>query len=711
MKEKTFQIDIEGKPLQVEIKDWAAQASGSCLVRYGETEVLATAVMAKDTIEGKDFFPLTVEYEERFYAAGKIFGSRFIRRESRPTDAAILTGRMIDRSIRPVFPEYFKKEVQVIITCLSWDAENDPDILGIIAASVALSISDIPWQGPIAGLRLSRVNGKWVFNPTYKQREEGDLDFVLTAIEKDPAPEQARYGASRKTLINMMELSAKEVSENEILEATKMAEPKLKELIEFQKKIQKEIGKEKIEVVVPFDAHFEKEIKEFLDQKLEKFFAKGEGLGLDEIRQELIIFVQGKYPGEKIESALAVFEKEAEKAMHKNIIANNKRPDNRKPEELREISCQVNVLPRTHGSGFFCRDLTKTLSILTLGTPHDQQLLEGMEFVGKKRFLHHYNFPPYSSGEIRPLRGPKRREIGHGCLVEKALLPLIPDFEKFPYTIRIVSEILSSNGSTSMASVSSASLALMDAGVPIKTHVAGISIGMVHNEDWSQYKLLTDIQGPEDHYGDMDFKIAGTKNGITAIQMDVKIDGIGQEIIKEALSRAKEARLKILKIMEKTIAGPRPNLAPLAPKIYTLQINPEKIGGVVGPRGSIINKIIAECGVTIDIEDSGLVYVSAKDEETGQKAIDWIKGITKEVEIGETYEGKVKRILEFGAFVEILPDQTGLVHISKFVPYRIKNVEEVVKIGDIIPVKVVSIDEQGRINLSAMEAGFKPKKK
>ena len=705
MKEKTFQIDIEGKPLQIEIKDWACQASGSCLVKYGETEVLATAVMAKDAFGDKDFFPLTVDYEERFYAAGRIFGSRFIRRESRPTDAAILTGRMIDRSIRPVFPEYFKKEVQVIITCLSWDAENDPDILGLMAASVALSISDIPWQGPIAGLRLGRVNGKWVFNPTYKQRDEGDLDFVLTAIEK-----------GEKILLNMMELGAKEVSEDEVLEATKMAEPKLKELIEFQKKIQKEIGKEKIEVVVPFDAHFEKEIKEFLGQKLERVFAKSEAkeknlLGLDEVQEELIIFVNEKYPAQnKIESALAIFEKETERAMHKNILENNKRPDNRKPEELRDISCEVGVLPITHGSGLFHRGLTKTLSILTLGTPRDHQLLEGMEFVGKKRFLHHYNFPPYCSGEIRPLRGPKRREIGHGCLVEKALIPLIPDFEKFPYTIRVVSEILSSNGSTSMASVSSASLALMDAGVPIKEPAAGISIGMVHNEDWSKYKLLTDIQGPEDQYGDMDFKIAGTKNGITAIQMDVKIGGITQKIIKEALSRAKEARLEILKIMEKTIAGPRPNLAPLAPKIYTLRINPEKIGEVVGPRGSIINKIIAECNVTIDIEDDGLVYVSAKDEEAGQKAMDWIKTLTKEVEIGETYEGKVKRILEFGAFVEILPGQTGLVHISKFVPYRIKSVEEVVKIGETIPVKVVSIDEQGRINLSAMEAGFKPKK-
>ncbi len=407
---------------------------------------------------------------------------------------------------------------------------------------------------------------------------------------------------------------------------------------------------------------------------------------------------------------LPFFEKEIERIIIKNIINSNQRPDGRSPEEIRSISCEVGVLPRTHGSGVFHRGLTRVLSILTLGGPNDQQLLEGMEIVGKKRFMHHYNFPPFSTGETAPMRGPKRREIGHGHLVEKALFHLIPDPEKFPYTIRIVSEVLSSNGSTSMASVSAASLALMDAGVPIKEPAAGISIGLAKDDQTGKYKLLTDIQGPEDHFGDMDFKVAGTKNGVTAIQMDIKIDGISHDIVKEALLKARDARLKILDIIKKEISEFRKSLSPFAPKIFSMQINPSKIGEVIGPRGSVINKIIEEYGVTIDIEDSGLVFITSQNQESIDQAADRIRSIVKEVAVGEKFSGTVRKITDFGAFVDILPGQSGLVHISKFVPHQIKSVQEVVKVGDVIPVIITSIDELGRINLSAIEAGFKPKR-
>lgn len=697
-------MEIGGKTLEIKIKDWAEQTSGSCFVRYGDTEVLATAVISEKEIEGRDFFPLTVEYEERYYAAGKIYGSRFIRRETRPSDNAILISRMIDRSIRPRFPDNLKREVQVIVTCLSWDAQNDPDILGLIASSVALSISEIPWQGPVASLRIGKSEGKWLINPTYEEREKGELDLVLAGIR-----------AKGKLLINMIELEGKEVSESEVLEGVKIAKTHLEKIIAFQNEIVKNLGKEKI-ILPPFsDPEVEEKIKGFLGEKLKNlFFAKKNHQDYKEksikLKEELKSFLEENYSDnkEKIKYGLYLFEKEKERTLQENILKHNKRPDDRKPEEIREISCQVGILPRAHGSGFFCRGATKVLSILTLGGPHDQQLIEGMEIVGKKRFLHHYNFPPYSTGEISPLRGPKRREIGHGYLVEKALFSLIPDFERFPYTIRIVSEVLSSNGSTSMASVSSASLALMDAGVPIKRPAAGIALGIVKDNS-GKYKLLTDIQGPEDSFGGMDFKVAGTEKGITAIQLDVKIDGISEEILKEGLIQAKLVRMKILNKMKKTISAPREKLSPFAPKIYSLTINSDKIGEVIGPKGSIIKKISTECQVTIDIEETGIIYVTGEDEKSVKRAVEWIKEITKEVEIGEIFKGKVKRILNFGIFVEIFPGQVGLVHISNLAPYHIKKIEDVVKVGDIIPVKVISIDELGRINLSAVEAGFRPK--
>jgi len=717
-----FKLELAGRELSVQIRNLAEQANGSLLVSYGDTLILATSVMAEQRRE-VDFFPLTVDYEERFYAAGKILGSRYLRRESRPQDEAILTSRLIDRTIRPLFPEHFSKEVQVVATCLSWDRENDPDIVGLLGASLALAISDIPWSGPVAALRIGRIDNEFVLNPTYEEREKSDLDLVLTGIYQDD-----------DILINMIEAEAQELSEELILTAFQFAKPYIKKIIDFQNQIIAKEGKEKISVESPdSDSKLEKEIKDFLADKLEKALYTSDKSGrmgktngqVDEaaavsppfavtrVREELFSFIQESHP-EKLKYARELFEKEVNRLIHENILKSEKRPDLRKLGQLREISCEAGLLPRTHGSGLFCRGQTKTLSILTLGAPSDVKLSEGMEISGKKRFMHHYNFPPYSTGEVKPMRGPGRRDIGHGMLVEKALLPLIPSFEEFPYTIRIVSEILSSNGSTSMASVSSAVLALMDAGVPIKAPAAGISVGLVVDEDKSSsspvtkarvtnekgnYKILTDIQGPEDHYGDMDFKVAGTRKGIIAIQMDVKIKGINQDIIKDALNQAKLARLEILELMEKVLPKSRNQLSPFAPRILTLQINPEKIREVVGPGGKIINEIIKETGVAIDIQPTGLIYITSEKEEAAKKAIDWIKNITHEAKVGETFQGKVKRIFAFGAMVEIFPNQEGLIHISQLAPYRVERVEDVVKIGDIVPVQVISVDEQGRVNL------------
>lgn len=711
----TFEIKIgdsstgsgQAKPIIIKTTNWTEQASGSCLVQCGETEVLITAVLSPFSRPDIDYFPLTVEYEERFYAAGKIFGSRFMKREGRPADEAVLTGRMIDRAIRPLFPKDFKKEVQVIATCLSWDGENDPDILGMIGASFALATSNIPWNGPLGAIRVARVGGEWIFNPTYNQRKDCDMDLTLGAIDRDG-----------DIWVNMIEMGSKEVSEKDFLDAYEVAKKELEKIINVQIQAVKKIGKTKDEFVPAVELDIANEIKEWLGDKLEKAITNApageKNLGGAEIlKQDLIKYLTEKHPGEgKEKQVLAFFESEIEKIIIKNIIERDHRPDGRKSTDIRPLSCEVGVLPRTHGSGVFARGLTRALSILTLGGPGDQQILEGMEFVGKKRFLHHYNFPPFSSGETAPMRGPKRREIGHGALVEKALLPVIPEIEKFPYTIRIVSEVVSSNGSTSQASVCAACIALMDAGVPIKEPVAGISVGLAKDEETGKYKVLTDIQGPEDHYGDMDFKVAGTKNGITAIQMDVKIDGINSNIVEEALTRAKDARLKILDVIKKEIPEYRKNLSPYAPKIATININPAKIGEVVGPKGSVINKIIEECGgVAIDIDDNGFVSVTGQNQEDVDKAITWIKGIVREVQVGEIFNGKVVKIMDFGAFVEILPGTDGLVHVSKFVKEHIKNATDVVREGEIIPVKVISVDDLGRINLSAVDAGFKPKTK
>ncbi|MBM3257874.1 MAG: polyribonucleotide nucleotidyltransferase [Candidatus Nealsonbacteria bacterium] len=708
MKKETFKLDIGGKELKVEVSNLAEQASGSVLVQYGETTVLATAVMSDYEREGIDFFPLTVEYEERYYAAGKILGSRYLRRESRPSDEAILTARFIDRAIRPRFPQNLKREVQVVVTCLSWDGENDPDIIGLIAASMALSISDIPWSGPIAILRVGKNENDFILNPTYGEREKAELDLAVAGLSS-PLAKDLGNDKDDDVLINMIEMEGNEIEEDTVLEAVDFAKPFLKQLIDFQKQITEKTGKEKVIIgETPKDENLERDIKEFLGDKLEKaFFQKDKKSQSDQVnllKEELVYSIQGKYPDMGKESyTKAFFEEETERIVHENVIKSGKRPDSRRVDEIRNIECEIGLLPRTHGSGLFTRGQTKALSILTLGAPGDVRLLEGMETRGKKRFMHHYNFPPYSSGEVKPMRGPGRREIGHGMLAEKALIPLVPGFDTFPYTIRIVTEILSSNGSTSMASVSAASLALMDAGVPIKRPATGIALGLMTDLK-GNYKILTDIQGPEDHHGDMDFKVAGTEKGITAIQMDVKIQGIGKEIILNTLDQAKKARLHILNEMTKVIARPKENLSPHAPRILILQINPVKIREVIGPGGKVINEIIDECGVSIDIEDSGRIFITADKEEAVEKAASWIKNITREVKAGETFQGKVKRILDFGAFVEILPGQEGLVHISQLANYRVNKVEDVVKVGDIIPVKVISIDEQGRINLSLKEA-------
>ena len=694
MENKIYEIEISGKKLSIEINNFTEQANAGVMVRYGDTVVLTTCVMSKNERTDIDFFPLMVDYEERFYAAGKILGARYIRRESRPTDEAILTARLIDRTIRPRFSKDFKREIQVVNTCLSWDGENDPDILCLLGSSASLCMSDIPWQGPIAGLRIGRIDNEFILNPTYEQREKSEIDLTLCATEEND-----------NILINMIEAEANEGQEKTILEAIAFAKPHFKEILDLQKKIVAEIGKEKYKIEPPAkEQELEDKLSKFWADRLQKAVFQGNKADraddMDILKEEMAVFVEQEYPEQgKIKYAKKFLDDEVKKIIFERIKEKEERVDGRKLDEIREIKIDAGLLPRTHGSGVFSRGQTRSLSILTLGAPGDQRLLDGMEIRGKKRFMHHYNFPPYSVGDVRPMRGPGRRDIGHGMLGEKALSPMIPEFDKFPYTIRIVSEVLSSNGSSSMASVCAASVALMDAGVPIKEPVAGIAMGLINGED-ENYKILTDIQGPEDHYGEMDFKVAGTENGITAIQMDVKISGITEDIIKNTLEKAKQSRLSILEKIKSVLPGPREKLSQWAPRIFTLHINPDKIRDVIGPGGKVINEIIEKCEVTIDIEDDGSVFITAEKEKSAEKAVEWINNITREVKAGEVFQGKVKRIMNFGAFVEILPGQEGLVHISRLSDKRIDKVEDVVSIGDVISVKVIEIDDQGRINLT-----------
>jgi len=696
-------LKLQDKTITLELTDLAEQANGSVLVRQGDTVILVTAVCASSAFANQGFFPLTVDYEERFYAAGKILGSRFVRREGKPQDEAIITARLIDRAIRPLFPKKFHKEVQVIATCLSWDAENDSDVLGLLGASLSLGVSDIPWSGPVGAVRIAKVQDAFVINPTYAQRAQSSFDFVLAGVKE-----------KGEVLLNMIEAEGQEVGEDVFEQALEFAKPFLLHMIDAQEEIAKKFGKEKAALQeTPEDQELERVIQEFLGNKLEQALLTGDRKTrmqkVGAVQTELLLFLQEKYPNEdKGRYAKDFFDEEVNRVVHEAALKQAKRVDDRKLDEVRELGGKAGILPRTHGTGLFLRGETKTLSILTLGAPGDQKLLEGMEFIGKKRFMHHYNFPPYAPGEVKPLRGPGRREIGHGILAEKALLPVIPEVDKFPYTIRIVTEVLSSNGSTSMASCCSSSLALMDAGVPIKDPVAGISIGLMQS-DSGDYKLLCDIQGPEDHHGDMDCKVAGTKDGITAIQLDVKLRGISSAIFKEALALAKKTRHHILNdVITQVLDKPRTELSPWAPRIIIININPEKIGLLIGPGGKTINKIIEDTDVEIDIEETGQVFITADKEDQGKRALAIIEALVKEVKVGEVYKGKVKRIMGFGAFVEVLPGQEGLVHISKLANRRVEKVTDIVKVGDVIPVKVVEIDEQGRINLSLKDAQENP---
>jgi len=680
---------LEGKTFHVEINNWAEQASGSVIVRLGDTMILATAVMNPQTREGGDFFPLTVDYEEKFYAAGKILGSRFVKRETRPSEEAILVMRLIDRTIRPRFDLRMRNEVQVIVTALSVDEEHDPDVPALLGASLALGLSDIPWGGPVAGVRVGKADGKLVLNPTYQERVASDLDVAVS-------------GTGER--INMLEAGANEISEEEFADAVECGFGFVKELIEFQKTILSKHAKEKVSVplITPHE-NLKKLIKEF-SSLIEDAVYQSEKKVMKEKTAEVKAgwtkTAFERFPENFVKSAVDyLFDEEINEIVHRRIIEKGERPDGRRADELRTLTAQVAVLPRVHGSGLFMRGETHVLSSLTLGAPGDELIIEGMEVRAKKRFLHHYNFPPYSVGETKPMRGPGRREIGHGALAGRAILPMIPTRDEFPYTIRIVSEAISSNGSTSMASVCGSTLALMDAGVPIKKPVAGAAMGLMLN-DKGDYRVLTDLQGQEDHNGDMDFKVAGTRDGITAVQLDVKIDGITMPMVHDTLKQAHTARMRILETMLATLAAPREELSKWAPRVVTLKINPEKIGALIGPGGKVINDIIAQTGAQIDIEDDGSVFVTSEKEEGMTKALSLIKQVTREIKPGELLEGKVTRILDFGAMVEIGPRQDGLVHVSELAPWRVERVTDIVNMGDIIPVKVKNIDDQGRVNLS-----------
>jgi len=688
----------------------AKQAGGAVFVRYGDTAVLVTATMASNIRAGIDFFPLTVDYEERFYAVGKIPGG-FIKREARPSEKAILSGRLIDRPIRPLFPKEIRNEVQVIATVMSVDQDHAPEIAAMVGASAALHISEIPLQYPIGGVIVGRVDGQFVINPNLSQTEQSDLHLVV---------------AGTKDAVMMVEAGAKEVPEQVMLEAIAFGHVAVKEIVEFieeyrEEALQMGLAKEKMlfEIPLPEPAMLEAitaTATEKIDAALrrcthERLSKHDRDTYLDSLKDEIVEQFLEQYPEEEssIRKQLNAIEKNLVRQM---IVQEGLRIDGRSLNEVRPITVEVGVLPRPHGSGLFTRGQTQILSAVTLGTISEEQILDGLGVEESKRFMHHYNFPPFSVGETRPMRSPGRREIGHGALAERALSAVIPGEEAFPYTIRIVSEALESNGSTSMGSVCGSCLALMDAGVPISAPVAGVAMGLIKEEE--HYKVLTDIQGYEDHLGDMDFKVAGTMKGITALQMDVKIPGIGPEVFDQALTQAHEGRMQIMKKMLDVIPAPRPELSPHAPRIIHTTIDPDKIRDVIGPGGKIIKKIVEETGADIDIEDDGRVFIAAVDQEKGKRALEIIEILTKEVQAGELYNGKVVKITEFGCFVEIIPGvmglsgKEGLVHISQLAHHRVNKVEDVVKEGDTILVKVIGYDNQGRLKLSKKEASPPP---
>ena len=728
MNSKKFETEVAGKKLIIETGKLANQTNASVTCQYGDTVVLATVVLEDTPRDGVSFFPLMVDFEEKMYAAGKIKGSRFIKRETRPSDEAVLSARMIDRAIRPLFPQYIKNDIQVILSVLSVDQENDPDIPSFYATAAALAISNVPWDGPVSAMRVGQIDGKLVLNPTYEDREKSALDLVVA-------------GTAKKVI--MLEAGGQEVEEEIVAEAIEFGSKHNGEVLKFIEDIVKQVGKEKISI-----QEFKEDLEESIESDEEKFKeAKGKKSEQDEWEQITLSFleknidkylftgpkkskkerksavaelkskleeylVEKQIGKEKRKAASGMLESFVEEKITEAIIKNSKRVDGRKLDEIRPLSSEAGLLPRTHGSGLFNRGETQVLSIVTLGSPGDEQVLDTMEQDCKKRYMHHYNFPPFSVGEAKPLRGASRRDIGHGALAEKALEPVLPKKEDFPYTIRVVSEVLGSNGSSSMGAVCGSTLSLMDAGVPIKKPVAGIAMGLASIEndkgDIIDYKIITDIQDLEDGKGGMDFKVAGTTAGVTAVQLDTKTHGISFDIVRETLKRAKTARLEILEVILKAIPESRKELSQYAPKITTVEIDPEKIRIVIGPGGKMINEIIDACGVDIDIEDSGLVMITGVDPEKTKEAIAWVKSLTREIKVGEKFQGKISRIESFGAFAELIlpgdegkhsPKFEGLIHISKLAPHRIDRVEDVVNFGDIVPVEVEEIDDKKRINL------------
>jgi len=686
----TKNVEVAGRRLSIETGRVAEQANGAVVLRQGDSVVLSTAVMSKEPRMGVDFFPLTCDYEEKLYAVGKIPGA-FMRREGRPSETAILASRLTDRPLRPLFPDMFRLDIQVVSTVLSADQENDPTILSINGASTALTISDIPWAGPVGAVRMGFLDGALVVNPPSSRMADSDLDLVV---------------AGTADAILMVEAGAKGVTEKTVVDALQMAHEAIKQLCAAQVELQQQIGKPKYQYTPPsYPEQVVEVVSEYLALRLDQAaFGPDKAAreaSTDELRKKTIAELGERFP-EHVDILGKLFDKKLKDRVRERIVDEGVRIDGRGLKDVREITVEVGVLPRTHGSGLFTRGQTQALTIATLGSMSDKQKLDGLGLEEFKRYMHHYNFPPFSVGEARPLRGPGRREIGHGALAERALLAVIPSVEEWPYTMRLVSEILSSNGSTSMASVCGSTLSLMDAGVPIKAPVAGIAMGLVTRE--GKFAVLTDIQGVEDNLGDMDFKVAGTKDGITALQMDIKIKGLPHEILAQALEQAREARLFVLDKMLAVIPAPRAELSQYAPRITTIHINPDKIRDIIGPGGKMIRKITEETGAQIDVEDDGSVFIAAADRDAGQRAIDWIKGLTDEIEVGKIYKGKVVRIMPFGAFVEVLPNQDGLVHISKLTDHRVERVEEVANVGDEIVVKATEVDSQGRLNLSRQAA-------
>lgn len=684
--EKSFRMELAGRPLIVETGKMAKQASGAVLVRYGETVVLVTSTASKEAREGMDFFPLTVDYEEKMYAVGKMPGG-FLRREGRPGNSAILNARLIDRPIRPLFDKRCRNDIHVMATVLSVDYDNAPELCGMLGASASLGISDIPWDGPIAGVRVGRVDGKFVINPTQEQLKVSTLNITVAGSE---------------TAILMVEGGAQEAPEEDVLDAIMFGHETIKELVAFQKKIIEEVGKLKRTLIFPeIPEEIKTAIYAYAERPLKEAIFNPDKLTreahMEEVRKEAETHFKEIYPenGSDITECLNHLTKEIVRHM---ISVDKIRPDGRALDEIRPISCEVGLLPRVHGSALFTRGQTQALTITTLAPMSETQIIDDLTQETEKRYIHQYNFPSYSVGETKSSRGPGRREIGHGALAERALIPVIPTVEEFPYAIRVVSEILESNGSSSQASVCGSTMSLMNAGVPIKAPVAGIAMGLVNEGE--HFTVLTDIQGMEDALGDMDFKVAGTAKGITAIQMDIKIHGLSREILLAALQQAQKGRMFILGKMAECIDKPAEHLSPYAPKIITLTIPVDRIRDVIGSGGKIINKIISETGVKMDVEEDGHVYIATPDEEAAQRAKKWVEELTHEVQVGETYLGKVTRLMKFGVFVEILPGKEGMVHVSQLATRRVEKPEDVVHEGDEIMVKVTGIDDKGRINLS-----------